>query len=163
MPKLYEYISWNTFEKWRRKHISRLVPCWAVRLADVGCRTIDENIKSKCKEYYPIDIEPKEGIIYGDVHKLKYEDKYFDVIVCSEVLEHVDNPIEAMHELRRITKKLLIISVPYEPYFSIFRGLTWEKSHKWAIRPEVFHKELGKPTYEYAFILKRYYLMAWEF
>lgn len=38
-----------------------------------------------------------------------------DLLVCCEVLEHLDNPEAGLQALQRVTKRRLIVSVPHEP------------------------------------------------
>lgn len=54
---------------------------------------------------------------YGNVYKLPYKDNFFDLVICTEVLEHLHNPKKALHEILRVSKKYAIISVPNEPFF----------------------------------------------
>lgn len=44
------------------------------------------------------------------------EDSFFDIIVCTEVLEHTLNPFDAVSELFRLLKPsgILLISTPYD-------------------------------------------------
>lgn len=68
---------------------------------------------------------PLVKIKKGDIYKLPYKDNTFDVIICTEVLEHLEDPKAALKELKRVTAKHLILSVPNEPLFTIqrfFRG-----------------------------------------
>lgn len=55
----------------------------------------------------------------GSAYDMPYENNSFDLIVCTEVLEHLEDPKKAIRELLRVTKKYLIISVPNEPLFMI--------------------------------------------
>ena len=63
-------------------------------------------------KYFPnrttVDIEQREGIdidIIGDAHDLHMIDnESFDVILCTEVLEHLHTPAKAIAEFRRILK-----------------------------------------------------------
>ncbi len=50
----------------------------------------------------------------GDVRKLSYEDGAFDMIVCFEVIEHVEDPGSVLDELRRLLKPggVLLVSSP---------------------------------------------------
>src|SRR5215831_19887761 len=43
----------------------------------------------------------KDGrpMIAADLHRLPFEDKFFDFVYCSHVLEHVDDPIETCREI----------------------------------------------------------------
>lgn len=51
-----------------------------------------------------------------------------DLIVCCEVLEHLERPDLAMQKLQLVTERFLIVSVPREPLWSILnmaRGEYW--------------------------------------
>ena len=50
----------------------------------------------------------------ADIHNLPFSDNEFDIVLCSETLEHVTDYKKAIQELLRITKKVLIITVPHE-------------------------------------------------
>jgi SAM-dependent methyltransferase len=49
-----------------------------------------------------------------DMHSLPYADQTFDLIVHSDTLEHVENPVKALSECRRVLKPggLLAYTVP---------------------------------------------------
>ena len=49
-----------------------------------------------------------------------YGDSSFDLVICCEVLEHLDDPARGLSELYRISKKYVLVSVPNEP---IWQGL----------------------------------------
>lgn len=53
------------------------------------------------------------------IYELPYEPDSFDLVMCLEVLEHLDKPELALRELVRVARKDLLLSVPYEPYFTI--------------------------------------------
>lgn len=55
----------------------------------------------------------------GSVYELPYKDNSFDLVICTEVLEHLDEPTRALKEILRVSKKYLIISVPNEPLFML--------------------------------------------
>lgn len=50
--------------------------------------------------------------IHGSVYQLPIHSDSFDTVVLSEILEHLENPKEALYEVTRITKHRVIISVP---------------------------------------------------
>lgn len=50
-----------------------------------------------------------------DIHALPYEEDAFDVVLCSETLEHVADIQGAARELFRVAAKALVITVPHEP------------------------------------------------
>ena len=53
--------------------------------------------------------------VKGDLKKLEFQAEYFDLVFCAEVLEHIPGTIlgQACDELARVTKKYLVIGVPY--------------------------------------------------
>ncbi len=53
----------------------------------------------------------------GSLYDLPFDDGAFDTVVCSEVLEHLDEPARAAQELRRVARRGVVLSVPREPYF----------------------------------------------
>ncbi len=70
--------------------------------------------KAPYTTYYEVD-KPLDRRIMR-VQGMSFPDKSFDTVVCMEVVEHL--PLEIMDkgiaELKRVCKKQLIISVPYE-------------------------------------------------
>ncbi len=57
---------------------------------------------------------PKITFRSGNIEALPYPDEAFDTAVCTHVLEHVRNIQAALAELRRVTRRRLIIVVPKE-------------------------------------------------
>lgn len=51
------------------------------------------------------------------------ENNTADLIVCCEVLEHLDNPKKALNILQQIVNKYLILSVPREPIWRLLNML----------------------------------------
>jgi 2-polyprenyl-3-methyl-5-hydroxy-6-metoxy-1,4-benzoquinol methylase len=156
---------YKTLKFYRLKQITKILDKNSKTILDIGCQ--DLIFYNKIKENYSItlaDYSPTNSLIKKeDVQNLSFEDKSYDIVLCQEVLEHVSNPIAAIKELKRVAKKQLIISIPYEPFFTLTRLLFWEKEHLWAIRPKIFYHYLGKPTTERKIFFKRYYLATWNF
>jgi SAM-dependent methyltransferase len=55
----------------------------------------------------------------ASVTALPFEDDSFDLVLCLEVLEHLESPGAAVAELARVGSRDVIISVPHEPWFQI--------------------------------------------
>jgi ubiquinone/menaquinone biosynthesis C-methylase UbiE len=53
--------------------------------------------------------------IVSDITNIPVDNSSFDVVLCSEVIEHVPNPLEALKELARVLKKdgLIILTAPF--------------------------------------------------
>lgn len=66
-----------------------------------------------------LDIQPREGVkvdIIADAHDLsQISDASFDVVLCTEVLEHLHTPSKAIAEFRRVlrTGGLLLLSTRF--------------------------------------------------
>jgi len=54
------------------------------------------------------------GISVADITRLPFQDSCFDLVICSEVMEHIPDENSAVHELVRVLKpgKNLVVSVP---------------------------------------------------
>ena len=71
---------------------------------DVHCFGLDQDIPSleKCKEGLKFfkELDSNETIFQqGSVYQLPFEDNFFDLIICSEVLEHLDDYHAAVKEI----------------------------------------------------------------
>jgi ubiquinone/menaquinone biosynthesis C-methylase UbiE len=64
-------------------------------------------------------LHPEIKFSKGSIYKLPYNAKTFDLLVVSEVLEHLEQPEKAIDEIKRVSKKYFIITVPNEPLFRI--------------------------------------------
>lgn len=62
--------------------------------------SITKNSNYICGDLYPTD----SGIQKIDITDICFDDEYFDIIICSHVLEHVINDIKAMKEFYRVLK-----------------------------------------------------------
>lgn len=58
---------------------------------------------------------PNLTIFQESLYELKYEENSVDLVFLLEVLEHLDYPKLALEELKRVSKKYLILGVPREP------------------------------------------------
>ena len=90
------------------------------RILEIGCGSsqVLEYLSKKSNNVYGVDIDKE--IIEEQKKRLKssvklkvdnkleeglsFEDSYFDIIILSDVIEHVSNRFEAMKELKRILK-----------------------------------------------------------
>lgn len=61
----------------------------------------------------------KVSLSTQNVEKLEYKSGEFDLVVCCEVLEHVESPKNALREIRRIAKNRVLLSVPREPLWRV--------------------------------------------
>ncbi|WP_414468848.1 class I SAM-dependent methyltransferase [Methanobacterium sp. ACI-7] len=109
------------------------------KILDVGCATGDycnelKKLDFKCTG---IDINAKyinkakeNGIdaYTMDAKNIDFPDNSFDTVLLFEVLEHVDDPLVILNEVKRVAKKNILITVPNCNEFSELKkfGLTYE-------------------------------------
>ncbi|MBR9693069.1 class I SAM-dependent methyltransferase [Candidatus Woesearchaeota archaeon] len=120
-----------------------------IRILDVGCGDkIYESIFPKA-EYLGVDNDPNsKADIVCDASKLPYKNGAFDLVICSEVLEHVYNPDKVISELLRVCKKggQIYLSSPFiyplhdythdfYRYTELFYRKRFKKYHVTALRP----------------------------
>ena len=68
---------------------------------------------------------PAITVTRQSVYDLPFDDGAFELVLCLEVLEHLEDPGAAVTELARVSSGRLIVSVPHEPWFrigSLLRG-----------------------------------------
>ncbi len=107
------------------------------KVLDAGCGegfTLDQLRKEKIgNEFVGIDnsavainlgkkLFPSFLLKVDDIYNLSFNDSSQDLVICTEVLEHLKEPDRAIKELIRVSKKYIVLSVPNEPFFS-FRNL----------------------------------------
>ena len=65
-----------------------------------------------CREQFPGHTFATESVTH-----LPFGDAEFDVVLCMEVLEHLEGPSVALRELARVARVGVVLSVPWEPVF----------------------------------------------
>jgi len=146
--------------------ISKLPPG---SILDLGCmddyllKEIEVRFKDKFN-YSGIDDNPKietTKIVKQKVEQIPKNKKY-DIVICTEVLEHLDNPVEGMNKLKKLSKRFILVSVPNEPFFSFFRLFLPAREHLWTIFPWALEKHLGNPIYSQKACFNRTYIALWD-
>ena len=84
---------------------------------DVISTDLSENACTIAKRLFNIKAIP------ADIHKLPFRDNEFDLVLCSETIEHVTDYKGAIRELLRITKNVLVITVPHESEKIVARNI----------------------------------------
>jgi SAM-dependent methyltransferase len=77
-----------------------------LRVLDVGCanKPYYPFFAACAKEYVGVDVVPGPEVdLIGGVEALPVPDASFDLVICTQVLEHVESPQRAVAELRRVT------------------------------------------------------------
>ena len=88
----------------------------SIDLAEQGHQvTAVDCAESRLKRFEARAVELGITQVLASVQETTLQDVVADCVVCSEVVEHLPDPHEALREFSRITKKggLLVLSVPY--------------------------------------------------
>ncbi|MFO7790820.1 MAG: class I SAM-dependent methyltransferase [Bacteroidales bacterium] len=103
-------------------------------LIDLGCgeglllTSLTEQIKNK--QCYAIDYDKNEvkdakanlpncEVKHASIYDVPFKNESFDLVICTEVLEHLEEPDEALKEIYRLSNKYILLSVPREPVWRI--------------------------------------------
>lgn len=152
-------ISKNALQKlWHNKKLSQVLkftPKDAKRALDIGC-------SSGIMTARVAQILPKKSTVYGidcyeaaikfasskyphinfsvaDAHKLPFKNNSFDLVICTETLEHVLDPEKVLKEMKRVLKKNGYAIISMDSGSLLFRtiwffwtkskGKVWENAH----------------------------------
>jgi len=59
------------------------------------------------------------GFAAASIYQTPLKNKSVDTVLCLEILEHLEEPKRALQEMIRVSKKYIILSVPWEPFWRI--------------------------------------------
>lgn len=62
---------------------------------------------------------PGIRFVRGDVAHMPFGPRSFDIVLCTEVLEHLVQPEDALKEMVRVARKVILLTVPNEPWFCL--------------------------------------------
>ena len=131
--------TWRTAANSAGYLLSSLSP--HMHILDVGCGpgTITADLAALAHRGQVIGLDSSEDVLeqardtaakrglnnirfeVGDVRKLSYADATFDVVHVHQVLQHLSDPVQALREMRRVTKKGGIVAVRETD----FSAMTW--------------------------------------
>ncbi|MCA9718597.1 MAG: class I SAM-dependent methyltransferase [Myxococcales bacterium] len=60
-------------------------------------------------------VDPLVRFRAASIYELPYADHSVDLVVCCEVLEHLERPAEGLAELARVARGHVLLSTPWEP------------------------------------------------
>ena len=86
-----------------------LPPHAELRALDVEQRLVDEARRRN----------PTVRIEQGSIYSLAADDSSFDLVLALEVLEHLEDPLRALAELCRVSRRWVLVSVPREPLWRV--------------------------------------------
>jgi len=82
---------------------------------------------------------PRIDTFVAPIEKLDQLSPPYDLVICCEVLEHVDDPAVALESLLGLGAKKLILSVPHEPFFMLSNLVRLKNVRRFGNDPEHLH------------------------
>lgn len=141
------FVAGNLFDKYRTRNplyrslmrrflaaagelVGRAAP---QRVLEIGCGPGDlagQLFAPRDVGYVGVDVSPDEigtartryprlGFLAASAYGLPFDDGEFDLVVACEVLEHLEDPSAALAEVERVGRGHVLVSVPWEPVWSL--------------------------------------------
>src|SRR5258708_29157835 len=126
----------------RDRLLQHLKPDMIVLDLGAGAGIIPEmNFRGKVKKMYGLD--PDERVMSNQFldaaacstgEEMSFEDEMFDVIICQNVMEHIENPLVMLTQVKRVLKKggLFFVKTPNRNhYITLAARATPHGFHQW--------------------------------
>jgi hypothetical protein len=120
--ELDQYRASDT-ERERIVDLMKLIPSGISSAIDIGARDgfISKKLAGKGLQVTALDLEKPDisgeniRCVKGDLTNLTFSDGAFDLVLCTEVIEHIPPDLlqKACNELKRVSTKYLIVGVPF--------------------------------------------------
>lgn len=99
-----------------------MVPKGIDTALDVGARDghLSRLLAQRATEVVALDLEPpsfqfdRVRCVAGNATHLQFSDRTFDLVFCAEVLEHIADVDAAARELARVSRRYILVGVPYK-------------------------------------------------
>jgi len=99
------------------------------------------NFKGKVKKIYGLDPDERvmsnvflDAAVCSTAEEMPFEDEMFDTIICQNVMEHIENPLVMLHQVKRVLKKggLFFVKTPNRNhYITLAARVTPHGFHQW--------------------------------
>jgi len=111
--------------------------------AQVTSSDVSQQVCNRAYELYGIETA------IGNMHSLPFEDEQFEIVLCSESLEHVPDFKKSLTEILRVCKQAAIITVPHESQETVKNNIESREVHAHMQSFDVYSFEyLNKLGYE---------------
>lgn len=121
--KFIKPLHYSLIQKYHKGLVKKEIVKYAKgKILDIGCgeKPFYPFVKDKVDEYIGVDHpDTPHSKAYIDVfapaHDLPFQDNYFDVVLLTQVIEHLETPLAVLKEIYRVLKEdgILIISWPF--------------------------------------------------
>lgn len=141
---LYKTEKFHWWYKVRRKITHNLIDTYvdktkSLKILDVGCGTGELLVElSSLGESFGIDNSPEavkfskekglKNILISEGTEIPFSDNYFDVVLCLDVLEHIQDDQKTIQEIFRVAKTGATVII-FVPTFKFLWGKSDDISH----------------------------------
>lgn len=101
------------------RHLMAAGPSYQITAVDIGRETLQVALR----------LAPELRCIEGDIYNLPFLDASYDLVICTELFEHLLQPSQAIGEVARVSRRYCLFSVPNEPWWrlaNMLRGSYWQ-------------------------------------
>jgi ubiquinone/menaquinone biosynthesis C-methylase UbiE len=95
------------------------------------------------------DMNEEKNFCLSNIYGIPFKDDSFDLVMALEVIEHLKYPDKALNEIKRVTKKYCLISVPDDPYYSMMNMLRFHHMTRLGRDPQHIQKWSSKKFVKY--------------
>lgn len=148
---LQKYHNQNPLQQWLIRRFlttvaALIAPLTVETVLDVGCA--EGFVAQGLLTHFPqmqvtgVDLD-RLALAFGRQHhpelrlypanalRLPFADNTFDLVICTEVLEHLDEPSVALLELKRVSRRYCLLSVPRFPFFQAANFARGKNLSRW--------------------------------
>lgn len=139
MANLQKYESPNPVQRWLIQHFLDRITQLTVRVGpltvlDAGCGEgfVYNHLATRLGDgvsFTGLDLSrealgegrtrgSRAALLRGSLMHIPFSGSSFDLVVCTEVLEHLSQPVQILDELCRVSRRFVLLSVPCEPFFA---------------------------------------------
>ena len=120
MTQIYKFSKYDYKDRWisywhQIDEVLKLNPKTVLEIG-IGNKTVSDYFKKQGLEVKTLDINKNLNPDFvADVLNMPLDNNSFDAILCAEILEHLpfDNFEKALLELKRVSRKYLVLSLPH--------------------------------------------------
>ena len=81
--------------------------------AATGARVVGVDLSTR-RAKFATSRKNRAAYTVGSIYELPFADDSFELVVCADLLEHLDDPARAFAELTRVSSDAVIVTVPYK-------------------------------------------------
>lgn len=78
---------------------------------------------------------PAIRFLAGSITRLPFPGNSFDLVIATEVFEHLPDPGTALEEVARVSRRHVLLTVPWEPWWRILNCLRGSYLSSWGNTP----------------------------